>query len=64
MASPFTVPCKGVKLGFYTVPTGNPNPGPLRCSPLHHCCATPALLYYADKMLKANDFTLKHLQVV
>ena len=47
MAPPFTVPCEGVKLGFYTVPTGNPNPEP-----------------YADKMLKANDFTLKHLQVV
>ena len=35
----FTVPCEGLKLGFYTFPTGESNPG-LSCgSPLHYRCA-------------------------
>ena len=43
---------KDVKLGKYTIPTGNRKPGPLCGSPLCYCCATQA---FFRRMPKINS---------
>ena len=42
--APFTVPCEGCKARFLHHSHRESNPGPMRGSPLHYHCATPALL--------------------
>ena len=55
-APPFTVPSKDVKLGKYTVPTGNRTPG--RHMAVHYATTAPRKLHrqiYRDRYM---EFTL------
>ena len=55
-APPFTVPCEGMKLGKYTVPTGNQTQG--RSVAVHYGTAAPCKLhiYYIYSILKGKAY--------
>ena len=46
IAPPFTVLCEGREAWILHRPQWELNPGSLRGSPLHNCCATPASRHY------------------
>ena len=57
-SSPFTVPCeKNVKLGKYTVPTGNRSPG--RHVEVHHATAVPRKCSVSNQKVKPHPLLYK-----